>query len=244
MNDDKKQLKLLRDQVARLISRNQELQERIVSLERERAEMALPDLVSALVESMQSAEAVLAAEMPDRRYTIPQFHAALRGFITRQGDTLAFRLPAADEAGRSDQMGSLQLTLGRIPATATDQNVKALRAALETAQSEFSGWNRRYGAAAANDVVERSTHLFAISGSWGEKEFVRAAEELAASLGRFAQALAGRVPEDRLQMFMAAVSGFEGVVKGAVSRGQATREEVGRIADTLNRTATRYRMIP
>lgn len=111
-----RQLKLLRDQVALLISRNLELQRQVEELQREKAEMAVEAVAAGLVRALNAAEAAMAAEAPEgRRYMIPELQVMLRGFLVPRDQTVVLRLPRPEQSIAANQLGSIQMTVTQVP---------------------------------------------------------------------------------------------------------------------------------
>lgn len=238
------QIKLLRDQIARLISRNLELQRQLDDLKRDRADLAIDEIAAAAVRSVRSAELALAEETGEgRRYTVSQLQTTLRGFLVQPGDRLALRLPLPENSVPPDHLGSLQMTFSQVPTAPPPDAEEALVATLEDAQAAFANWHREPGAAHARDVTARLTHLLSIRRQWGQESFVRAVHALADGALGFAHALGqGEIPRT-LQRYQAAAQRVSDVAKSLLEARRAVPKDMARMAAAVARLVRHYRTL-
>ncbi|MBL8190722.1 MAG: hypothetical protein JNK38_22075 [Acidobacteria bacterium] len=204
-NADQEQIKLLRDQVARLISQNLELRRQLDDFEREKTGLTIDEIGSVLIQAMRSAEEALAAESPNEsRYLISQLQTTLRGFLSRQATTLTLRMPRPEQTVPTDNLGSVQLNLVRVPPPVLPNEVAAFGSALEIAQAAFNAWSQRAGANVAGQIVALATQMRATLSQWTADAFLASVRALADAAVNWSQSLGSSVPDRILESARAA----------------------------------------
>jgi cell division septum initiation protein DivIVA len=225
------QLKVLRDQIARLVTQNLELTQKIEVLEQEKAELGVDLIARSLVQATRTAQQAIAAEAGDGGgYTIPELEVTVRGLLSRRGSDVAVRFPRPEDRIGADQLTSLRMTVVQVPPLQLSEQVRNLADALEGAQAAFAGWDREPGSAAASETLTRLTHLLSLRERWGDEEFVASARALAEAAVRFADATARQVPRDRAESYRIAAQSLLGLTRRLSRARRASAEDLGRLA--------------
>ncbi len=188
--DLERQVQLLRDQVARLLTRNLELERQLNALRQSTADFAVEAVAASLVQSVRTANQAMAAEASERQqYMVSELQTTLRALVSRQDDHVVLSLPRAEQPLPPEYLGSLQFTLSQVPTLLTPDREAELTAALEGAQAAILAWDREQGAVAAIDIAAQLTRLLDLRHSADKQEFARAARAFAAAANHFAQTL-------------------------------------------------------
>jgi len=118
MPEDTTTVQELRDQIARLITENLRLQERLREAERERNEVAVPAIAAALVRSIHEAEEAMAVEASGGvSYAIPELEVTLRGYVSQREEAVLLHLPRPELSIPPEHLGTVRMTAASIPGT-------------------------------------------------------------------------------------------------------------------------------
>ncbi len=237
------ELKLLRDQVAKLLSRNLELQQRIAELEREKVQGPVETMMAAIVRSVQTAEQAITAETPSHPYVVSQLQATLRGLVNVQGENLVLSLPQAEQPVDPNLLTSMQIAVSQIPFSSAPDSALLLQEALEGAQVAFSTWNQEPGAAVAQDITARLTHLLATRQQWKGEDFLRSVQTLVDALTKFADALPQQIPPELLIVYRTKVQETLDLVQPMIQAHYATSDNLARLASALKQLTQSYTAI-
>jgi len=193
--DPQNRIKLLRDQVARLISRNLELERQLEDLKRAKADTGIESLAGTVVRSVQSAQQAMADETPGGlRYVVSELETTFRGILLQVEDRLVLRLPLPENGVRPGHLSTLRMSLAQVPQSVLPEAASKLSTALERAQLLFSGWTRRAGAKIAGELQVLLTCLLATPKPWEGEGFVRNMQGLAATIDRLSITLTRKKP--------------------------------------------------
>jgi hypothetical protein len=213
----------LRDEVARLLSRNLELEEKIEVLQRDRTELAVEDIARSLVGSTRLAEQAMADESDGGvRYVIPRAEIAVRGLLSRRGDAVALRFPGAEDRVGGDRLSKVSMVVAHLPPTEPGP----LQVALERAQTTALAWRGRRGREAASAIATHATHLLALRPRWGDGETSAGLGQLAKALSRFGDAIAPELAPERRDRYRAASKALADVADRAAAVGRISDEEL------------------
>lgn len=231
------EVKALRDQIARLITQNLELKRQLEELRREQADATMADIAAATVHAVRAAEQAIAAESPDgHRYIISELQTTLRGYIAPRADQFVLRLPTAQQAIPPGYLGSLQLTVGQMPALpAAPILTQALVSGLEEAQALFSKWEQTPGAPAAQAVVTQLTHLLALHPNWEGAEFSRAMFALADAIAMFSATFAHEEPAEVLHNYQNSLQEFYEYVRDVLQANPLIFDNLHHLTALFNR---------
>jgi hypothetical protein len=189
------EVKALRDQIARLIGEKVQLENRVIELERDRAEMAVEGLAAAAVRSVRSAEDAMEAEAPGSNFRVPELEVTVRGYVAARDDTVLLRLPRPELTVPPEHLGTIRMLAVGVPAAsksvepASDSRLP-LVGVLQDAQSAFSGWPQRAGGAAAREIMDRSAELSSMIEDLSSTTAQAALRGLADAATRFGNSLA------------------------------------------------------
>ena len=260
MADDVEELqrqnKLLRDQIARLLTKTVDLERQLEDVTRARAQSGVDALASALARSVRSANATLAAEAGDQpRFAVSDMEATFRGTVLASSSGVAFRLPVPEYGVLPGHLGEVRMTMATVPppagtppaplpsvaaaAAATPSPEAQLTAALEQAQQMFTGWTAERGKAAASHIVARTTQLLASPQRWNRPR------DLAADVKKIADALHSLAKARRAGGFASEVGPYRAVANSLtqhartiVSDREVTANAIEDLSDALERIAT------
>jgi cell division septum initiation protein DivIVA len=228
-----REVQALRDQVARLLSRNVELEEKIEVLQRERTELGVDEIARSLVAATRSAEQVIVDESADGRgYTIPRAEIAVRGLLSRRGDSVALRFPGAEERVGGDRLSSVSMVVAHVPAEARTPELDRLRDALERAQTAALAWDEAGGREAASAIASHATYLLALR-RWVGAEAVAGIKQLADAFARFGEAVARVLPAAERSRYLAASRTFSEVAARLAAAGRASAEDLTALAEAI-----------
>jgi hypothetical protein len=239
--DDREQLRLLRGQIAELLSENVALQQQVAELEREKAEMGVDSLTAALVRAVRLAEEAIAIEaIPGQQYVISQFEAALNGVINVRDGNVVINLPQPNQILDANKLGRMQINLARTPAALGSNSVETLRRTLEEAQAIFSGWSRKEGATRVQDLLTRTSYLLSIRTQSGQMEFLQVAQALA----QVALLLASELPPSTaVQNFRVAATQLAGLLRPLLVAGRAESGDLAQLATALEQLTHSFNLL-
>jgi hypothetical protein len=166
---DADEVQRLRDEVARLVTKNIALEEELRALRATVAEIGLGEVGRSTAASLSRANAALAAEAPpgSPRWTVAEMSAEVRGVLTARGEEIALRVPLAEQPVPAEQLGAVRLTLRQSPRAATTPSVApsdiSLRDAVARLQATAGRWPAGRGTAAAQRIVEQATMVLGLS---------------------------------------------------------------------------------
>lgn len=233
------EVKVLRDQIARLITQNLELKRQLEELRREQADATMADIAAAAVHAVRAAEQAIAAASPDgNRYIISELQTTLRGYIAPRADQFVLRLPTAQQAIPPGYLGSLHLTLGQTPTLSTPAApslTQALVNALETAQAIFSNWEQTPDAPAAQAVIAQLTHLLALHPNWEGNEFSRAIHALADAMATFSAPFAREELGEAFRNYQSSLQQFYEYVQSVRQARSFIFDDLPHLAALFNR---------
>ena len=240
--------KILRDQIARLLAQKVDLQRQLEDLSRERAQTGVDAIVAALARSVRDADATLAAQADKGpRFTVSEVDATFRGSVVGTASGVALRLPVPEYGVQPGHLGSIRMSMSVIPPpvaapppawTSAPSPDERLRASLEQVQVSFSD-RRGAGQAAADDIVARTTSL--LSSADTRNRAATLATELdgiASALTRSAKALSLRGPSTGAAPYFyrdaaKALKNVSREVRASGSVTDADRNRVSEILETL-----------
>ena len=215
-----KQIQILRDLTARLVSEKLDLQRQLVELQKEKADLPVHSIAAAIARSLQSAEQTLAEEVPGTRFTVPELQTFLRGFLVEREGVIALRLPLPEEAMSAGLFSALQMTVARIPPPAVPATMPVLTperqlvGVLENIQTAFAHWDHPAGTTAAVRVVDRTVHLLAKT-PWTGNDLRDGIEKLSDAALKHATAAGSHVPAAMIRKYRSAVRTLRSPVKPA-----------------------------
>jgi len=214
-----KQIQILRDLTARLVSEKLDLQRQLVELQKEKADLPVHSIAAAIARSLQSAEQTLAEEVPGTRFTVPELQTFLRGFLVEREGVIALRLPLPEEAMSAGLFSALQMTVARIPppvapAPPIQTPERQLVGVLENIQAAFAHWDHPAGTTAAVRVVDRTVHLLAKT-PWTGNDLRDGIEKLSDAALKHATAAGSHVPAAMIRKYRSAVRTLRSLVKPA-----------------------------
>lgn len=190
-DDIELQLKLLRNQVARLVTQNLELKRQLEDLRRARTDASVESLATSTIQSLRQAEDQINASAQDgRRYAITDFQASYKGMLVPHEGTLDFRVPIPEYGAAAGHLSSVQMTFSRLPVLPGQQvDGSILFSRLERIQADFLAWERREGSSEASEVVAQVTYLISLSPQWTSPEFRKGLLAFAETLVRFSKTI-------------------------------------------------------
>jgi len=239
--DFETQLKLLRAQVARLITENLALRQQLDQLTRQKGEMPVKAIAEAALRSVVAAEDAMSRATSDgRRYTIPTLEASLRGIVVAQEGTIVLRVASPEQSVPASMLGTVRVTVAQVPGAI--QPVPAdvvapaggLVNALERAQAMFAGWAGR-GATAAGDVVTAVTQLLGTGPAWDVKDLKAGLESMIDAATRLATSVTGRVPKRDVDACLATTRELREIVRSSEPATLPSREYVEHLATGVDR---------
>ncbi len=240
MSFDFNSVKDLQLQVLRLLGRNLELQQRIAELEQEKAEIPVEAIAAVLVQSIQNAEQMMAAESMQQAHIISQLQATLRGYVKMQSGHLGLSLPGVGQSIDSNQLSSIQITIAQTPALFEHGSFDVLQVALEGTQAAFSSWVQTPGVTEAQDIAARLTHLLAIRQQWGEKEFFLSFQALLEATAKFADVLPQQIPPNLLTDYRTKAQEALTLIQPMIKALHATPDNLATLAGTLKQLTQSY----
>ncbi len=195
------EVKLLRDEIARLLTVNIDLRRQLEDLRRERSETPVESLAAAVAQSLRAAQAALVADAGEAapHYTISDIDATFRGIVVGTPTSLALRLPMPEYGVLPGHLGSIRMALAAAPPPAGSPapTVKVppspatrMAAALDSLQTAMGSWPAGRGATAARDMVTRTTQLLGAGNAWDDPEtLAESAAAIGTTLRRLAKAV-------------------------------------------------------
>lgn len=234
---------LLRDQIARLLSRMADLQRQLEDVTRERAQTDAGALVAALAQSIRDADAALAAEAETGpRFTMSEVDATFRGAVVGTPSGVALRLPVPEYGVLPGHLGSIRVSMAVIPPPVAAPSTPAvapasadgrLRASLERVQARFSDV-RGAGEAAAGEIVSRTTRLLSAADARNDAATLAAElDGIASALTRTARAHATRRPATAAVSYREAARALKEVSRGLRESRSVTDASRNRVSDIL-----------
>jgi hypothetical protein len=231
-DDLARQVRLLRGQLARLLSRNLELERQIEDLRREKdeadgAKLALDAASTSIIRSIRLAELAMTAESPqDRRYVVADVEVLFRALFRLEDNRLRLSLPRAELPVPAEYLSNIHMTLAPIPATA-DTSATELWQALEQAQTVFLRWPHRAGSVAARQAVTLATQLLASWPMWEGQGFGQAMLAFASAADKFGKTL-GRTRQKAQRLSYSTAAGR--LLEQARALSQARRPTAGNLS--------------
>jgi hypothetical protein len=227
------ELQALRNQIARLIGEKVQLENRVIELERDRAEMAVEGLAAAGVRSVRSAEEAMAAEAPGTNFRIPELELTVRGYVAAREGVVLFRLPRPELTVPPEHLGTVRMLAVEVPSPSiTPQQTErvpepsSLATALENVRTTFETWKPLAGRVAARDIAKRATELSKESHNLSSAAAQKALSGLSAAAGRFGRSLALFAGKKKAAPFQASVQKLAGFLKESA-------RDPGSLAETI-----------
>lgn len=243
----KRQIKELRDQVARLISENLELERQLEDLRRAKTDASVDELAASAINSVRQAEEAFAELSTDgSRYVISELQTRYQGVIVPQGERLAFRVPLPEYGSAPGHLGMVQMTFNHMPPPAGTSSSPAgtpsspapvaptiarshLRAALEQTQLTLINWPRRSGERIAGKMVDVLTHL--LGGALDEPSaLVEDVNQLRELLAAFSDAIRLEKPPEAVRAYRAALKQLNTVLARLDPATGVVDEEIANLA--------------
>lgn len=227
------EVQALRNQIARLIGEKVELQNRVIELERDRAEMAVEGLAAAGIRSVRSAEETMAAEAPGTNFRIPELELTVRGYVAARDGVVLFRLPRPELTVPPEHLGTLRMLAVEVPlASKTPQQPERvpvpspLATVLDDVRTMFGTWKPLVGRAAARDIAKRATELSKESHNLSSVAAQKALSGLSSAAGRFGRSLVLFAGKKKAAPFQASVQKLASALK-------ETAQDPGSLAETI-----------
>ena len=236
----KRQIKELRDQVARLISENLELERQLEDLRRAKTDASVEALAAGAINSLRQAEEAFAELSTDgSRYVISELQTRYQGVIVPQGDRLAFRVPLPEYGSAPGHLGMVQMTFNHTPPPAGTPSSPAppsptiernrLSAALEQTQLSLINWSRPSGARIAEKMVDLLTHLLG-SALNDPSALVEDANQLRELLAAFSDAIRPEKPPEAVRAYRTALKQLNTTMAGLDPAAGVMDEKVAGLA--------------
>jgi hypothetical protein len=193
------EVQALRNQIARLIGEKVQLENRVIELERDRAEMAVEGLAAAAVRSLRSAEEAMAAEVPGTNFRVPELELTVRGYVAARDGAVLLRLPRPEVAVPPEHLGSIRMLAVEVPAasatTPSEQTERVpvpspLITVLNDVRATFETWKPLVGRMAARDIAKRATELSNESHNLSSAAAQKALSGLSSAAVRFGRSFA------------------------------------------------------
>lgn len=235
-------VKTLRDQLARLISQNLELRQRVENLEQEKADVAIKQIAASLAHSLQEAQEVIGAEdQGQHTYVISQMHTNLRGFITAgaQGD-LVLTLARPEQLVQPESLASLFVNISRAPTLSSEGTFRSLAEALQDVQSVVDLWSREFSSMEAQEIVAYLTRLLGTSTHWNTTSFLRTFQVLASTVVNFGKLISDRAAPESLTTYRARAEDLLKMTDRLVEEGHASRADIASLANQLRHIAYHF----
>lgn len=236
----KRQIKELRDQVARLISENLELERQLEDLRRAKTDAGVDELAVSAINSVRQAEAAFAELSTDgSRYVISELQTRYQGVIVPQGERLAFRVPLPEYGSAPGHLGMVQMTFNHMPPPAGTPPSPALvaptiarshlSAALEQTQLTLINWPRRSGERIAGKMVDLLTHL--LGGALDEPStLMEDVSQLRELLAAFSDAIRLEKPSETVRAYRTALKKLNTTLAGLNPAAGVVDEEMPNLA--------------
>jgi hypothetical protein len=239
LSDAETELKLLRAQIGRLITENLALRQQVDQLIRQKAEMPVQAIAEAAMRSVMAAEDAMAREASgDRRYTIPEIEASIRGVVVAREGAIALRVPSPEQPVSPAILGSVHVTVAQVPPPigSVPRDViaptRALESALERAQALFAGWAGRRGATGAEEVVAAVTQVLGTVPEWKLDDLRTGLESVIDAAAALAEKMAGRAPRRVVDACLAASRELREVLRSVQT---LSREDMDKLAAGVDR---------
>lgn len=214
------EVQALRNQIARLIGEKVELQNRVIELERDRAEMAVEGLAAAGVRSVRSAEEAMAAEVPGTNFRVPELEVTVRGYVAARDGAVLLRLPRPELSVPPEHLGTIRMLAVEVPSASTTPQPQervpvpsSLATVLGDVRSTFETWKPLVGRIAARDVAKRATELSNESHDLSSAAAQKALSGLSTAAGRFGRSLVLFAGKTKAADFQEAVQKLAHVLK-------------------------------
>ena len=249
----KRQIKQLRDQVARLISENLELERQMEDLRRAKTDTSVDVLAAGAINSLRQAEEAFAELSTDgSRYVISELQTRYQGVIVPQGGRLAFRVPLPEYGSAPGHLGMVQMTFNHMPPPAGAPSSPAppsptvernrLSAALEQTQLSLINWPRPSGARIAGKMVDLLTHL--LGGALDEPSaLVGDVNQLRELLAAFSDAIRPEKPPEAVRAYRTALKQLNTVLAGVDPTAGVVEEKMTGLAaavEQLNQSLSAF----
>jgi hypothetical protein len=242
-----REIKLLKDQIARLISKNLEIKHQLEELRREKAEIPMESLAVLTVRSAHAAEDAIAQESPDGKgYVVSHLETMLRGFFVQRGEQLALRLPYPERAAPSEDLSALKMTFAKIPPPANTPATRApspaenLVGALERAQASLGARQVGYDAHEPLQVLVHVTRLLDMYPRWVGDEFTDELQRLAEAAMEFETA---QVPTASLENYGAAARQLRDHVRSVAQSRLVTPKDMETLGLLVDHIAQSYKAV-
>jgi hypothetical protein len=234
-DDIELQLKLLRDQVARLITENLELRRQLVDLQRARTDASIESLANSTVRSLRLAENQINIEaQDDKRYAISELETSFRGMLLPRNDSLDFRAPIPEYDTLSGHLSTIHMTFVNVPVLPSPPSAgQSFLPLLERIQAEFLNWERGEGNREANEIVAQTTYLLSMSLTWTSAEFRKGMLKLAETLVRFGKTIQQALPPIVVVSYQQAAANLLQLVQSLVEKGSLEPEELKKLSAAL-----------
>ena len=239
----KRQIKELRDEVARLISENLELERQLEDLRRAKTDASVDALAASAINSIRQAEEAFAELSTDgSRYVISELQTRYQGVIVPQGEHLGFRVPLPEYGSAPGHLGMVQMTFNHTPPPASAPSSPApptptitrnrLSAALEQTQLSLINWPRQSGVRIAGKMVDLLTHLLggALNDPTALVEDVRQLREL---LAAFSDAIRLEKPPEAMRAFRTALKQLNTSLAGLDPAAGVVDEKIAGLAASV-----------
>jgi hypothetical protein len=228
-------VQLLRDQVARLISRNLELEEKIEVLQRERTEIGVAELARSLIEATREAERVMDdASDGGLGYAIPRAELSVHGLLGRRGDAVALRFPGPEDRVAGATLSTVSMVVAHVPSETRASAGSRFKEALERAQAAALTHPTGPGSQAATAIAGHATHLLALPRPWSGAEVVAGVRHLAEAFEGFGRTGARALPSAERERYLACSRSLVDVAARLETAGRPSDRDIADAAVVIH----------
>lgn len=228
---------LLRDQLARLLSRNSELERQLADVGRPR--LGLETMASTLVHSLGIAQQAMAEEAVDRRYAIPEVQTTLRGFVAVGENGLILRTVGPELTVSPECLGTINMTISQVPSASPTDGEPELVNSLEAVQNAFNVPGSDSLAVSAQEVVTNASLLLDMRNRYESPEFHRSMVLLAQSAVRLGELLRRDHPS-KFKDFISSAQELDSVARQFAKELRPKATELTELATTMTHMTQAY----